>query len=109
MSVVVPTLKPSPQNKLSMRLNEVSRKKLPKALPVFHHLVSRCINVCRDPETWELLPYDGLSEPKDLPILVAAIREKCSTLVTFNTRHYLPGHPDVEVLRPGDLILRIRD
>jgi hypothetical protein len=40
---------------------------------------------------------------------VATLREGCPWLVTFNVRHYQPGHSGVTVLRPGDLLLRVRD
>jgi len=83
--------------------------KIPKALPVFRHLVSRCLTVVPDPELEELAAYQGLADPKDLPIPVSAVREKCAWLVTFNIRDYQPGHPDVVVLRPGDFISRIRE
>lgn len=83
--------------------------KVPKALPVFRHLVSRCLTVVPDPELGELSSYQGLADPKDLPILVAALREKCDWLVTFNIRDYIPGHPDIRVLRPGEFISRIRE
>jgi hypothetical protein len=49
------------------------------------------------------------SVPKDLPLLVAAVRENCPWLLTFNLRHYQPGHPDVTVTRPGDFVLRVRE
>ncbi|MCJ7626560.1 MAG: hypothetical protein MUO76_23965, partial [Anaerolineaceae bacterium] len=61
------------------------------------------------PELEEMLSYQGLADPKDLPILVAALREKCTWLVTFNMSDYQPGHPNVTVLRPGDFIMRIRE
>lgn len=83
--------------------------KIPKALPAFQHLVSRCLTVVPDPEPEKLSPHDGLADPKDLPILVAAVREECPWLVTFNIRDYQPGHPDVNVLRPGEFISRIRE
>ena len=83
--------------------------KIPKALPVFRHLVSRCLTVVPDPELEEMLSCQGLADPKDLPILVAAVREKCTWLVTFNISDYQPGHPDVTVLRPGEFISRIRE
>jgi hypothetical protein len=82
--------------------------KIPKALPAFQMLVSRSLKVVRDPDPNDLVEYAGLANPADLPILVAAIREECSFLTTFNTRHYQPGHPSVVVLKPGDLVLRIR-
>jgi predicted nucleic acid-binding protein len=84
-------------------------EKLPETLPAFRHLVSRCLKVVPDPALEDLIPHQGLADPKDLPILAAALREGCPWLVTFNVRHYKPGHPDVAVLRPGDLILQIRD
>jgi len=36
------------------------------------------------------------------------LRTGCPWLVSFNTRHYKPGHPAVEVLPPGDFLVRIR-
>jgi len=83
--------------------------KLPHALSVFHLLVERCLRVVPDPRPEDIVPYAGIADPEDLPILVAAAREGCSWLVTFNVRHYQPGHPDVTVLRPGDFVLRVRD
>jgi hypothetical protein len=83
--------------------------KIPKALPAFQHLVSRCLTIVPDPKPENISPHDGLADPKDLPILVGAVREKCPWLVTFNIRDYQPGHPDVDVLRPGEFISRIRE
>ena len=84
-------------------------EKLPGALPTFRLIVSRCLHVVPDPSPADLDPYRGLAHPKDLPILVAALREGCPWLVTFNVRHYQPGHHNVAVLRPGKLLLRVRD
>ena len=84
-------------------------KKLPQALPAFRLLVSRCLRVASDPQPADLLPHAGLADPKDLPILVAALREGCRWLVTFNVRDFQPGHPDVNVVRPGEFVLLVRD
>ena len=62
-----------------------------------------------NPSPTDLQPYRGLAGPPDLPILGTALREGCPWLVTFNLRHFQPGHPAVTVLRPGDLLLRVRD
>lgn len=83
--------------------------KLPVALPAFRLIVSRCLRVTTDPAPGDLIPYAGLADPADLPLLVAALREGCPWLVTFNMRHYRPGQPQVLVLRPGDLIQRVHD
>jgi hypothetical protein len=83
--------------------------KIPVALPAFRLLVARCLRVVPNPELADLVTYKGLADPKDLPILVASLRENCSWLVTFNERHYRPGHPAVSVLRPGAFLLHVRD
>lgn len=92
-------------------ITEVERnlqEKMPKALPAFQLLVSRCLRIVADPDPAELAKYAGLANSEDLPILVTAIREECSLLATFNLRHYQPGHPSVAILKPGDLVLRVR-
>lgn len=81
---------------------------LPDAMPAFRHLVSRALRVAEDPTREEVLAHAGLADPKDLPLLACAVREGCPVLVTFNVRDYQPGHPDVEVLRPGVLVRQIR-
>jgi predicted nucleic acid-binding protein len=83
--------------------------KMPATLPAFRLIVARCLHMVRDPEPSELWPYEGLTDPKDLAILVAALRERCPWLVTFNTRDYLPGHPEITVLRPGEFLVHVRD
>lgn len=82
--------------------------KIPKALPAFRMLISRCLRVVEDRDRSELEAYTGSADPKDLPVLVAAVRESCAFLATFNLRHFQPGIPSIVVLRPGDLVLRVR-
>lgn len=92
-------------------ITEIERNlldKMPKALPAIQLLISRSLRVIADPDPAILAEYVGLANPEDLPILVAAVREECSLLATFNLRHYQPGHPSVAVLKPGDLVLRVR-
>lgn len=83
--------------------------RLPQALPAFRLLVSRCLCVVPDPQADDLRAYAGLADPKDLPILVAALRAGCPWLVTFNIGHFQPGHPQVAAVRPGELVLHVRD
>jgi len=83
--------------------------KLPEALPAFRMIVARCLRVVENPVETELGAYTGLADASDFPILVAAMKADCPWLVSFNLRHYRPGHPDVAVLRPGDFLLRVRD
>jgi hypothetical protein len=93
-------------------ITEVERNlaaKLPKALPAFRLIVSRCLQVVPDPTPITQQSYAGMAEASDLPILVAAHQASCPWLVSFNIRHYRPGHSDVLVLPPGDLLSRVRD
>lgn len=82
--------------------------KLPTTLPTFRLLVDRCLTIVPIPTAEELSGFGDMAHPNDLPILVAAVQHKCPWLVTFNGRHYRPGHPDVTVLSPGEFVLRVR-
>jgi len=81
---------------------------LSSALPTFRQLVSRCVRVVADPAPDQLVAYHGLADPKDTPILAAAVQADCPWLVTFNVRHFQPGHPTVTVARPGEFVQHVR-
>ena len=83
--------------------------KLPAALPAFRLIVSRCLHVVPDPPPFDLQCFGDAADREDLPTLIAAVQAECPWLVTFNLRHFQPGHPAVMVLRPGDFLLRVRD
>jgi hypothetical protein len=83
-------------------------EKIPKALPAFRLLVSRCLRIVDDPPPVEFNAFRNAADPKDLPMLVAAHREGCRFLTTFNISDYQPGIPGVMILKPGDLVMRIR-
>jgi predicted nucleic acid-binding protein len=82
--------------------------KLPRALTTFRLLVERSLRVVPAPSRQDFAVYEDIADPKDLPILGAAVRERCQWLVTFNVGDFEPGHPDVTVLRPGAFIQRVR-
>lgn len=44
----------------------------------------------------------------DLPILASALENECGYLTTFNVRHYLPPRNRIHIIRPGDLVTRLR-
>jgi len=83
--------------------------KLPGALPAFRLLVARCLRIVGDPGPDVLDAFKDQADQKDLPILVAALQAECGFLVTFNTRHYRPTGDSILVVRPGDLVARVRD
>lgn len=82
--------------------------KLPETLPAYRVLVQRCLQIVPDPTPAAIEEHEGKADAKDLPILVAALREGCPWLVTFNVRDYQPGDPAVTVLSPGDFLQEIR-
>lgn len=82
--------------------------KLPTTVPTFRLVVDRCLTVVPSPTAEQVVPFVGLAVRQDRSILAAAVLNQCSWLVSFNVRHYKPGHPAVTVLAPGDLIRRIR-
>ena len=83
-------------------------EKVPAAVPLLHAIIGRNLRVVSDPTPDELLPYAGQADPKDLPILVAAITHGCRYLLTFNVCHFAPRSADIVVLRPGDFLVRMR-
>ena len=92
-------------------ITEVERnleQKFPAALVTFRMLVSRCLQVLPDPTQQDVDALTGLADPKDLPILAAAVKHNCQFLTTYNIKHFQPGTPTLTVLPPGDLVQRIR-
>jgi len=81
-------------------VTEVERNladKLPSKLPELRLILSHCLRIVPDPIPQELVPYRGQADPKDLPILVAALQHGCRYLLTFNTRHYTPASAEITV------------
>jgi hypothetical protein len=92
-------------------ITEVERnleEKMPAAMPAFQMLVSRCLHLVPDPTVAEIKALSKAADPKDLPILAAAVREGCVYLTTYNIRHFQPGVESITVLKPGDLVQRVR-
>lgn len=83
-------------------------EKIPAAIPAFQMLVRRCLQVVSDPTVSEIRALSQVADAKDLPILAAAVRESCVYLATYNIRHFQPGVESVTVLKPGDLVQRVR-
>ena len=82
--------------------------KLPATLPTFHLIVDRCLTVVPSPTAEQLIPFEGLAVRLERSILAAAVLNQCPWLVSFNVRHYQPGHPAVTALSPGDFVQRVR-
>ena len=92
-------------------VREVERNladKIPEKLPAYHLLVSRSLHIVGDPQPDELLAYKGQADPKDLPILVAALKEGCSYLLNFNIRHFSPTTHDIIIQQPSGFLITVR-
>jgi hypothetical protein len=83
--------------------------KLPSATGDFERLVGRALSVVDAPNRETLLPHVDRADWADLPHLVSALEQDCSYLATYNVGGYEPGHPQVDVLRPGALVRRVRE
>lgn len=84
------------------------RLKLPAKIPEFRLIVSRSLQVLPDPKLSDLAFWHEQADPKDLPILVAAIQAGCQRLLTFNLRHYMPAEGQITVMRPGQYLQELR-
>jgi len=92
-------------------ITEVERNliaKIPTKLLEFRLLVSHCLRVVPDPAVDDLRLYIGQADPKDLPLLVAALQANCPYLITFNTRRYFPAAKSITIQRPGEFLLTVR-
>jgi predicted nucleic acid-binding protein len=92
-------------------ITEVERNlttKLPDKVAEFQLLVRRCLRIVADPTPADLIPFAGQADKKDLPLLVAALREQCDYFLTFNTRHFYPQDTQLRVQRPGEFLSTAR-
>jgi len=85
------------------------KEKLPHALPVFRALLRAALREVPDPPRASLKRLAGRADPKDLPVLAAAVLNGCRYLVTFNTGDYPDPPEPLEVVEPGELVRRVRE
>lgn len=82
--------------------------KLPAALPAFRALVGACTTPLpmAPRATSDRLARAGHADPKDAPILAAALAGDCRWLVTFNVRDYRTDL--IRVSEPGPFLEDLR-
>lgn len=83
--------------------------KLPSARPAFRLLAKAAVRWVRNPRSNEIEKFRGQADDEDLPILVAADKAGCDTLITFNVRHYRPAKSGIRVETPGEFLTRLRE
>ncbi len=91
-----------------MEVQHTLKIKMPGALESFRLLVNHSIKVKPDPSPAERASCRKLATKLYIPILAVALREQCVWLATFNERQYMPGHPDIMITRPDELVSRLR-
>jgi predicted nucleic acid-binding protein len=90
-------------------------RKAPAALPVVRQMILHSqAQVLRDPPIEEVRAHlYWMSDPTDVPILLAAMRAKVDFLVTLNRRHFLDDpqvsqHSGLRIGTPGDALAWVR-
>jgi predicted nucleic acid-binding protein len=83
-------------------------RKVPAALPAFQALANAACTWVPQPPPRKVAAIRSQADPKDGPILAAAIESGCEWLVTFNTRHFRPKGEAVRVASPGEFVEGLR-
>lgn len=83
-------------------------QKLPEARSALDDLIEHGVRRVDDPAPEVEDEFCERADDKDAIHLAAAVVYDCRYLVTYNVDDYQPGHPDVEVVRPGALVRRLR-
>jgi predicted nucleic acid-binding protein len=90
--------------------------KAPRNIPIFRNsIVISNLQIVRDPSTKEVeANLHLISDPNDVPILLAAMKTKVDYLATHNRRHFLdnPKVAEISGLRigtPGDVLAWLRE
>jgi hypothetical protein len=91
-----------------MEVQQTLQAKMPQAVGSFERLVKQAIKVKPNPSSQEQTHCKKMASKMYVPILAVAIREQCTWLATFNEQPYKPGHPDIFVARPDELVSRLR-
>lgn len=82
--------------------------KLPAALPLLRILINDALTIgppLSNEQLQQALPY---ADPKDAPILAAAIAQQCQYLVTLNEKDFWPLPATITIIRPGAMLQEIR-
>ena len=82
--------------------------KMPAALPILPAFLSEALHESPAPSVETLKLVRSYADPKDVPILAAAIEQRCHYLVTLNERDFWPPSTLITIMRPGDLLRAVR-
>jgi predicted nucleic acid-binding protein len=87
-------------------------KKLPAALSAYSELLSKLnLEVINNPSSVEYSPWLTIIEPKDAPILAAAVLAQVDRLLTLNTRDFTQNvaqQSGLNIQTPSEFIQEVR-
>ncbi|EAZ92280.1 PIN domain-containing protein [Crocosphaera chwakensis] len=87
-------------------------KKLPKAIPVFNEIIDNTnLEILPNPSLEEFSAYIDIIEPKDAPILAAALLVKADRLLSLNTKDFtqeVAQKTGIIIQTPSEFIQDIR-
>ncbi|WP_107667633.1 putative toxin-antitoxin system toxin component, PIN family [Cyanothece sp. BG0011] len=87
-------------------------KKLPKAMPVFNEIIDNTnLEVLPNPSLEKFSAYVDIIEPKDAPILAAALLVKADRLLSLNTKDFtqeVAQKTGIIIQTPSEFIQDIR-
>jgi hypothetical protein len=88
------------------------RKKLPAALPILAELLAVIgPDIVPDPPPEESLRWSAIIEPKDAPVLAAAVQASPDRLLTLNTKDFtaeVAAKSRLIIQTPGEFIQDVR-
>ncbi|MFH0984155.1 MAG: PIN domain-containing protein [Candidatus Omnitrophota bacterium] len=77
------------------------RKAPPVALKAFHQYLQQVkIRIALTPNGEMMKPYEGMIDPKDLPVLVAAIASEADFFLTLDRKHFLSAGLVAKIKKP---------
>lgn len=89
------------------------RKKLPRALPNFARQMAQIeLEIVPPPSDEEVQQWVEVIEPKDAPILAAAVSAQVDRLLTLNSKDFTPevmAKSGLHILSPGEFVQEIRE
>ena len=83
-------------------------KKVPASLPALQVILAEALTEGPSPTDDDIRAVAAFAHPKDVPVLACAVAHQCSYLVTLNERDFNPPDTMIRVIRPGDLVGRLR-
>lgn len=93
----------------AQEVRENIRDLVPDALTELDTVLNYCVTVVPGPSPERQRQFFRRADVKDAAHLASAVDYDCRYLVTYNTSDFEPGHRDVKVEEPGDLLNRMRD